>query len=106
MPVSKKRAKKKPPKTHAVKRATGNSTRPIPRAPPSREPVTLRANDTNRRAAGWALVGIGALIVIVNWIAELGIDVMPGGHEELYFLGGLVIATAGAWLLGLFSKQT
>jgi hypothetical protein len=42
-------------------------------------------------------VAVGLLVVLVNYGAELGLDVMPGGHQEAYFLLGLFIAGAGTW---------
>lgn len=48
----------------------------------------------------------GALLVIVNYyVATDGsVQLLPGGHNELNFLGGVVMAAFGTWWLGLFDR--
>lgn len=51
-------------------------------------------------------MAFGLLVVLVNYGAELGLDLMPGGHLEAYFLLGLFIAGGGTWWLGVFDRPT
>lgn len=90
MPVSKPRKKRaqqrRPSKVSASRKPKPTSARQL----------------TLRRAFGWALVGGGLALVLVNWSAIIGVGIMPGGHSPLYFVAGLGAAVAGAALLGIF----
>lgn len=69
----------------------------------SHRPETVPAMPSSwRRASGWGLVGGGLALVLVNWLAIIGIDIMPGGHSPLYFIAGLGATVVGAALLGIF----
>lgn len=75
-------------------------------APPSvtETPTVSRFRPAVRRVSAWVMIGLGSLTALANWFAELGVDIMPGGHSELYFLGGLTAVVTGAWMLGAFSQ--
>jgi hypothetical protein len=90
MPKSRSRRKPKPPT-------------PI-RAP--RSGFSYRAGWRPRwhRTVGWLLILVGAAIIVVNDIAWVGVEVMPGGHSELYLLLGLLVAGFGSWWTGLFDR--
>ena len=51
---------------------------------------------------GWVIVALGLVVAVVNDLELFGINLMPGGHNELYLLLALVIAGGGTWFLGLF----
>lgn len=51
---------------------------------------------------GWLIVAAGAVLAVVNDLAFVDVDLVPGGHSELYLVLALVIAGGGARLLGLF----
>lgn len=51
---------------------------------------------------GWFIVVFGVVVAVVNDLAMFDINLMPGGHSELYLLLALVIAGGGTWFLGLF----
>lgn len=43
------------------------------------------------------------LLIVVNDLVLVGATTpLPGGHSELYFVGGLAAAGLGAWFTGLF----
>ena len=57
------------------------------------------------RPLGWLLVAFGVLIVIVNDLAFVDINIMPGGHNELYLLLGVAVGGGGSYFLGAFSPN-
>ena len=93
MPVSKPRKK--------------NSKQRHPRqVPTNRQPDPVSASGLQfRRFSGFALIGVGLILVMANWLTTAGVDIMPGGHKTLYFVAGLSIAVAGAGLLGIFESN-
>lgn len=52
------------------------------------------------------VVGFGLVVAVTNDLAFVEVDLMPGGHSELYLVLALVIAGAGAWCLGLFDPPS
>lgn len=59
---------------------------------------------TPRRIAGWALVGLGVLVLVTHWLAHLGIRPIPltmGWQDVLigYPMGGVLLVIA-AIILG------
>ena len=54
-----------------------------------------------QRVSGWALFGFGVVMLVLNFVSEFGPPVMPGGHEEYYFILGGVLAGVGAWWTGV-----
>jgi hypothetical protein len=47
-------------------------------------------------------MALGLAIVIVNYLDSEAINVLPRGHQEAYFILGVVVAATGTWWLGLF----
>jgi hypothetical protein len=80
--------------------------RPDPRQRPARSGMSWRAGYRPpwHRILGWVLIAIGALIVVVNDAAYVDINLMPGGHNEAYFVLGLLVAGFGSWWTGLFDR--
>ncbi len=67
-------------------------------------PPATRFRPTWHKVVGWVQVAVGLVVVVVNYGAELGLDVMPGGHKEAYFLLGILVAGGGTWWLGIFDR--
>lgn len=61
---------------------------------------------SHHRWLGFALIGSGVLIAILN-DAMLFMDstVLPFGHQELWLLTGVLVAASGTWFLGLFDPS-
>lgn len=67
---------------------------------------------SRRRRPGWqrsagAVAAVAAIVlIIVNDAILVGLSTpLPGGHSEGYFLFGLVAASAGLWLTGVFDAR-
>lgn len=73
--------------------STGRYTAP-------RRPFRIRPDW--HKPLGWVIVVFGVVVAVVNDLAVFEINLMPGGHSELYLLLALVIAGGGTWFLGLF----
>lgn len=50
------------------------------------------------------MVAAGVALVLANYAQDFGPRVLPGGHNELYFLLGIMIAGSGSWWLGVFDR--
>lgn len=62
----------------------------------------MRFRPTWHKVVGWSQVAFGLAIVVVNYVDYANVRILPGGHQEGYFVLGLVIAGAATWWLGLF----
>jgi hypothetical protein len=67
-------------------------------------PPAPRFRPTWHRVTGIALVVVGVVVVALNLIDRADKSILPGGHNELYFLLGLALAGYGTWWLGLFDR--
>ena len=87
-------------------RSKRNPRRPPQVQRPPRSGLSFRAGMRPpwHRAVGWSLIGIGVVIIVVNDLAFADIELMPGGHSELYLLLGLLVAGVGSWWTGLFDS--
>ena len=56
------------------------------------------------RVVGIAQLVVGIAIVAINYIDYADLRILPGGHSELYFLLGLVIAGGSIWWFGWFDR--
>ena len=68
--------------------------------PPARQ---LRSRPGWHRIAGVAQLILGVSAVVVNYL-DAAVHLLPGGHSELYFVLGLVIAGAASWWFGWFDR--
>ena len=75
-------------------------TSPTGRYTPPARPIRIRPDW--HKSLGWVIVALGVVMAVVNDLAAFDIDLMPGGHNELYLLLALIIAGGGTWFLGLF----
>ena len=78
-------------------------TSPRGRYTPPARPFRIRPDW--HKPLGWVIVALAVVVAVVNDLAVFDIDLMPGGHNELYLLLALIIAGGGTWLLGLFDPQ-
>ncbi|MEJ7846349.1 MAG: hypothetical protein WKF93_11965 [Acidimicrobiales bacterium] len=56
------------------------------------------------RVAGSLLVVLGVGLFAVNDLALLEIDIMPGGHQELWAPVAIGIAASSMWWFGWFDR--
>ena len=47
---------------------------------------------------------LGLAIVIINYIDLAHVRILPGGHQEAYFVLGLLIAVGSGWWFGWFDR--
>lgn len=71
--------------------------------PPTKRPFRFRPDW--HKPLGWAIVVLGITIAVVNDLAFFDVRVMPGGHNELYLMLGVVVAGGGTWFLGAFDRS-
>lgn len=72
-------------------------TRPVP---------VIRIRPLGHKVTGWILVVVGIAVAVINDAAWLGVNIMPGGHNELYLFVAVGIAAFGGWWLGVFDGPT
>ena len=75
------------------------------------KPAPTRVSSTPKRPTWQRNLGIFSLvmgvgILVLNFAVRLGLDIglLPGGHNPLYFLIGLIAAGNGAWLIGALDR--
>ena len=66
----------------------------------------IRLRPTSHKVAGWSLVAIGIVVAVLNDAAWMGVKLMPGAHNELYFFLAVAIAAFGSWWLGVFDAPS
>lgn len=77
------------------------------RARTRRLPALLARRSLLRRVSGWALVALGvAIMFAVTLTGYSDLRILPGRQDGLYFMGGVVVAAAGTWWLGLFDRNS
>jgi len=87
-------------------RSKRNPKRPPQVQRPPRSGLSYRAGGRPpwHRAVGWTLIAIGVAIAVLNDLAYVDIELLPGGHSELYLFLGLLVAGFGSWWTGLFDR--
>lgn len=52
------------------------------------------------RVLGLTGVAVAGVVLLLNLVMEFdtGLRLLPGGHSELYFMGGLVVLFASCWV--------
>ena len=98
--------KRSPRASTATKRA-----QPARRSPRGRQPGSrytrlavhlAYSRPAWHKAVGCLVIALGVAIVTVNYLDSGAVSVLPGGHQELYFVLGALVAGVGSWWLGLF----
>lgn len=104
-PESRARKPKKRSRPPQKRKASGDfsradlpaeSARYTPRVP------VIRFRPTSHKITGWILIVLAIALAVVNDAVRLGLNIMPGGHNELYLFAALGIAAFGGWWLGIF----
>ena len=67
--------------------------------------ATYRFRPTWHKLVGIVQLIAGIAIVIINYVDREGLDILPGGHLEVYFILGMVIAAGSAWWFGALDRQ-
>jgi hypothetical protein len=67
---------------------------------------TIRFRPSWHKAVGSAVLALGLAVILLNDLKLLGAPrtVLPGGHNELYFMLGLIIAGYSTWWFGWFDR--
>lgn len=102
--IGRRKPSKRP--SAAPARRTGFTAEEWPELTPRYTPPLLRKRyrPTWHRWTGWLQVGTGVVFVLLNYAQDFGPRLLPGGHNELYFLLGLAVAGSGSWWLGVFDR--
>lgn len=68
---------------------------------------SFRLRPGRHKLVGLGLVILGVLVVAVNDIMLLtpSLTLLPGGHNELFLFGGLVVAGYGTWWFGWYDRR-
>lgn len=70
--------------------------------PKVRKQPLPRRRSLASRVAGWVLVALGITVAALNYAMDVtDVILLPTGHQELYFLLGLLLVIAGLWFTGL-----
>lgn len=83
----------------------GRTTAPAPSArytPPVS--VTFRVRPLWHKVIGALLILVGAALVVINYL-DYSADILPGGHQEAYFLLGIIVAASSSWWFGAFDRE-
>lgn len=89
-------------------RQAGSTTTEATAAPTGRytppKTVAFRIRPTWHKVAGVIQVLLGIALVVINYI-DYAASILPGGHQEAYFLLGIVIAGGASWWFGAFDRE-
>lgn len=68
--------------------------------------ATYRLRPRWHRRGGWAGVALGIAIAVANdaMVFTDHVTLLPFGHQELYLMLALVVASSSTWFLGLFDR--
>lgn len=56
------------------------------------------------RPSGILVAGLGVALILVNYAEQFNLGLMPGGHNEAYFILGVAMGALGAWFLAVFDR--
>lgn len=57
------------------------------------------------RAVGTSQVAVGVALIVINYVDYSRSSLLPGGHQELYFVFGVLVAGSSIWWFGWFDRQ-
>lgn len=89
-------------------RSAGPRADPEPSARYTPAQPEFRIRPVGHKAVGGVLVGVGAVVALLNdiqWVSAR-VQILPGGHSELYLMLAIAVAGFGAWWLGLFDRPS
>lgn len=96
---------------HLVGRARRRAARSTPKptgttggryTPPAEHFVTVRP--AFHKVIGALQILLGLAIVLVNYVDFEDVRLLPGGHQEAYFLLGIVVAAGSLWWFGALDR--
>jgi hypothetical protein len=100
-----------PPNPNRVQRGSGTEhAQPPPLEPTasSRYTPKIKARGPFRptwhKVVGTLLIVLGVGIFVINDLAWFDIDLIPGGHNELWAMLGIVTAATSTWWFGWFDR--
>lgn len=96
-----KRVGSPPSKGSTAAAATGSPTASGRYTPSSR---AFRVRPRRHKIFGVIQLIVGVAIVIVNYVDYADLQLLPGGHQEIYFVLGLVVAAGSMWWFGAFDR--
>lgn len=70
-----------------------------------RRSASFRVRPSSHKVIGAVQLVIGIAIVVINYIDYANVRLLPGGHQEGYFILGIAIAGASSWWFGAFDRQ-
>lgn len=73
--------------------------------PPTGPDLRVRVRPPWHKVAGAVLAVLGLAIVLVNFLDVDGVSILPGGHQEAYFLLGILVAGSSVWWFGAFDRD-
>lgn len=85
------------PRRRPAERETESSSRYTPPAPPE-----VRFRPGWHKVVGWLQIAAGLAVVALHY--GLGLQVLPGGHNDGWLVIGFVVAAGGTWWLGVFDR--
>ena len=47
---------------------------------------------------------LGLSLIVLNYIDYADANLLPGGHQDLYFIIGVALALSSMWWFGLFDR--
>ncbi len=95
------------PTPSAMKRRTTPRDTPAPSSRYTPPIKSFRFRPGWHKAVGTALLLLGISVAVLNDIVLLGgpRTLLPGGHNELYLLLGIVVGGFGTWWFGWFDDE-
>lgn len=67
--------------------------------------LTYRFRPQWHKVVGIIQLVAGIAIIVINYVDREGLDILPGGHLEIYFIVGMVIAAGSSWWFGALDRQ-
>lgn len=89
-------------------KAARTPTAPAPAASERYTPpaaLHIRVRPVWHKVLGWFTVAVGVGVVIINYLDYDNLRILPGGHNEGYFILGIAIAATSLWWFGAFDRD-
>ena len=107
-PTRSRRKGPTPPNPSKSRRTSPELEAPTPPAASSRFTPKVKARGPFRptwhKVVGALLIAVGLGIFVVNDLAWFDINLIPGGHNELWAIVGIGTAATSTWWFGWFDR--